>query len=554
VKAAVLAAAAVLLGGRAEAYTLEGAEWSVSDLPMQWTFGPECDELGEAETLEVIRVVWQNWEDVDCAYVSFDYIGRGLDLGLGDGGLGFLGDGYNNVSWCDGCLGGAAGALGLAYYEESMGRITECDEYMDDDYSWTTDHVIAAEGALIDAQAVTTQESGHCLGLGHSDVVGASMFPTYQPGAGMQTPDADDIDGLCAIYPMGEGCRADDECRDGTYCNEGVCALSPPGPQGLGWPCRDAPGCESGVCVLWEGEGVCSQDCDFTRPSEGCPGGYLCRDTSCGVGACIEGSAGAGALGAACGDDLDCASGLCAELDGARICALPCDPRNDTCDGHCQPLGDACGACAEGPPLGAIGAPCATGEDCTFGVCVGVDDRYCSKPCDYSGTLDCDPGYVCEDGACRRDGEGTLGTACQDPADCVSGLCSSDGFCTSLCDEEPCPPGFECVPAGSQSVCEPRDGSMPFGRGCSSDEDCRSGICGSGGCTRECGDGFAPCPDGIECVEDDGRQVCDTGDDGPPATSGCACRAGRRASGSADVVHVLAFVVALALRRHRRKC
>jgi MYXO-CTERM domain-containing protein len=48
-------------------------------------------------------------------------------------------------------------------------------------------------------QAVLSHEAGHFLGLAHSTVPSAVMWATYSPGNTQLT--ADDVAGLCAIYP-----------------------------------------------------------------------------------------------------------------------------------------------------------------------------------------------------------------------------------------------------------------------------------------------------------------------------------------------------------------
>jgi hypothetical protein len=53
-----------------------------------------------------------------------------------------------------------------------------------------------------DVRAVTTHEAGHMLGLAHSPVATATMFATTQLGdLGPRDLDADDVAGVCAIYP-----------------------------------------------------------------------------------------------------------------------------------------------------------------------------------------------------------------------------------------------------------------------------------------------------------------------------------------------------------------
>ncbi|WP_437604957.1 matrixin family metalloprotease [Sorangium sp. So ce834] len=61
----------------------------------------------------------------------------------------------------------------------------------------------SGEGDCIDLQSIATHEEGHFLGLGHSNVRGATMLGTYRGGTSARTLEGDDIEGLCALYPIG---------------------------------------------------------------------------------------------------------------------------------------------------------------------------------------------------------------------------------------------------------------------------------------------------------------------------------------------------------------
>jgi len=69
------------------------------------------------------------------------------------------------------------------------------DTHFDDAETWATTH----GGGNIDLLTVAIHEIGHALGLRHSTVSAAIMFPTY---SGIKrTLDADDIQGMQSIYP-----------------------------------------------------------------------------------------------------------------------------------------------------------------------------------------------------------------------------------------------------------------------------------------------------------------------------------------------------------------
>jgi Matrixin len=62
-----------------------------------------------------------------------------------------------------------------------------------------------------DLDSILTHEVGHFLGLNHSRNVEATMVAGYQAGSmELRTPSADDIAGICAIYPPERASQSND--------------------------------------------------------------------------------------------------------------------------------------------------------------------------------------------------------------------------------------------------------------------------------------------------------------------------------------------------------
>jgi hypothetical protein len=62
----------------------------------------------------------------------------------------------------------------------------------------------------VDLQSIVTHEIGHFIGIGHSDVESATMFPSSaRTEVSKRELASDDVEAVCTIYPRG---RLDDTC------------------------------------------------------------------------------------------------------------------------------------------------------------------------------------------------------------------------------------------------------------------------------------------------------------------------------------------------------
>jgi hypothetical protein len=92
-------------------------------------------------------------------------------------------------------LGASGGILSYTEYGSNGWRIRLSSEF-----TWS-DGPGAPSGSGVDIQAIITHEYGHALGLGHSSVSGATMFPSFSGnGLNMRSIEADDKAGIQFIY------------------------------------------------------------------------------------------------------------------------------------------------------------------------------------------------------------------------------------------------------------------------------------------------------------------------------------------------------------------
>jgi hypothetical protein len=100
-------------------------------------------------------------------------------------------------------LGGSSGGV-LAYCETPISDGWRIRYYQ----SWTWQDGPGSVSSGIDIQGVACHEYGHALGLGHSNVGGATMFPSISgTGTAARSIEADDIAGVKFIYGVKAGTK-----------------------------------------------------------------------------------------------------------------------------------------------------------------------------------------------------------------------------------------------------------------------------------------------------------------------------------------------------------
>jgi hypothetical protein len=295
------------------------------------------------------------------------------------------------------------------------------------------------------------------------------------------------IPGTCTDVPAGStsgGCKVDPNnvCGNTGKCDGmGACARAP-----------STTGCATATCsgasagknaATCDGAGRCKMQSTFDCGANKCAAGMCTKctkDADCLNGRACNVATGAcaskGALGLACRDGGECASGSC--VDG-RCCEKTACGVCEACgtNGKCGPVKsapdpDSCPDESASKPCGRIG--CSDAGACAFTAAMAIVSGPTCKDattvtvttCDGAGgtratEMACMPGWKCAGGACPT-------------------TCTSDAACV--------PPRGCVIPAGAAAgTCALR----PLGSPCDTGEGCASGHCADGVCCHEACDG--PC-------------------------------------------------------------
>lgn len=460
---------AMVAGGTALAYEWTGVKWSLRNgQSVSYKVSESLSgDVMDRDALEGINLGYDVWTALPCSYMAWSYEGRTPITAWG------AADGNNVSSWRESAWNDSAAALGIATYISGGGGIQDCDiKFNGQDHSWIhhpADFNGGGFGGRVDIASVATHEAGHCIGLGHSDVNGATMWPTVLPGIESRSLSADDIQGGCEIYANG-----------GEVPDPGDPPPPLMGTVEFGGDCS-SDRCVAGLFCVSDGrEMYCTRACEPAEDNA-CGDGFYCAQLSGGDGACAKGedpNANRAAFGENCGEDIRCDQGLeCVSDEGQLYCTGPC--LNDSCptDFFCTQLEGGRDICARGDEA-AQGPLPVQGQSCSDrGLCaddlfclndqLNVDEEtgavvpYCTTPCPEGM---CGEGYRCmvvrpNGSACQKipsAGERNPGDPCwsnpEDPdaaptCGAAPNFCDMETMtCSMNCDSTTCcPDGWGCI-------------------------------------------------------------------------------------------------------------
>lgn len=142
-----------------------------------------------------------------------------------------LGDGQPMLNFTDPervCTGTCLAATFTGFYSgrgDGTNRITDADIVTNTSHSWTSEGEPDGCASEFFIEGVMVHEVGHLLGLGHSNVSGATMFPSVSScNNGPASTAADDNSAIADLYGGGGVCLLRGAvCTANAQCCSGSC-------------------------------------------------------------------------------------------------------------------------------------------------------------------------------------------------------------------------------------------------------------------------------------------------------------------------------------------
>jgi matrixin/carboxypeptidase family protein len=175
-------------------------KWAPSSFPITWRMNPtrSPNVTGTGNLESAFRQAFQAWSAISTATITFaegqptaPSVKPGLDQ------VNLITTNLTPSEWA--VYGVDAMSLTNVLSSVTTGQILEADIIFNPNAGFSTE--ATAPPSLADLQAVATHEIGHLLGLDHTPLASAVMFPLAAGDRLSRTLTADDMIGVSTLYP-----------------------------------------------------------------------------------------------------------------------------------------------------------------------------------------------------------------------------------------------------------------------------------------------------------------------------------------------------------------
>jgi len=185
---------AVIAGG-----IIVNAQWPASSFPITWNMNPtQGSNVAGAGYEAAFQQAFQTWSAVATATIRFNEgpptaatVQPGVD------GVNLITTNLTPAEWA--VYGIDAMSLTNVTTSITTGQIVEADIVFSPNVAFTT--TLPTPSNAVDLQAVATHEVGHLLGLDHTPLASAVMFPLAAGDNLSRTLTTDDTIGVSTLYP-----------------------------------------------------------------------------------------------------------------------------------------------------------------------------------------------------------------------------------------------------------------------------------------------------------------------------------------------------------------
>lgn len=175
-------------------------KWAATAFPITWrmnpTRGPNIIGAGSQE--DAFITAFQTWSVISTATITFTE-GPPTDPSVKPGldGINLISTNVTASDWA--AFGIDAMSFTNVISSTTTGQILEADIVFNPNVRFSVDGTSSA--TVADLYAVATHEVGHLLGLDHTPLASAVMFPLTQGGNFSRALTSDDTIGISALYP-----------------------------------------------------------------------------------------------------------------------------------------------------------------------------------------------------------------------------------------------------------------------------------------------------------------------------------------------------------------